>query len=136
MGLIQYNTNDKLYGFTIKNIRKTKFGDFIEMCHDKTSAPLVWLKNDNDNKLFSISFKTVPEDDTGVFHILEHSVLGGSENYPVKEPFLYLLKGSMNTFLNAMTFPDKTMYPVSSRNNRDFLNLTKVYLDAVFKPLN
>ncbi|MBR3900200.1 MAG: insulinase family protein [Ruminococcus sp.] len=135
MGLIQYNTNDKLYGFTINNIRKTKFGDFIEMRHDKTSAPLVWLKNNNDNKLFSISFKTVPEDDTGVFHILEHSVLGGSENYPVKEPFLYLLKGSMNTFLNAMTFPDKTMYPVSSRNNRDFLNLTKVYLDAVFKPL-
>lgn len=135
MGLIQYKINDKLYGFTINNIRKTKFGDFIEMRHDKTSAPLVWLKNDNDNKLFSISFKTVPEDDTGVFHILEHSVLGGSENYPVKEPFLYLLKGSMNTFLNAMTFPDKTMYPVSSRNNRDFLNLTKVYLDAVFKPL-
>ena len=135
MGLIQYKINDKLYGFTINNIRKTKFGDFIEMRHDKTSAPLVWLKNDNDNKLFSISFKTVPEDDTGVFHILEHSVLGGSENYPVKEPFLYLLKGSMNTFLNAMTFPDKTMNPVSSRNNRDFLNLTKVYLDAVFKPL-
>ncbi|MBR5513455.1 MAG: insulinase family protein [Ruminococcus sp.] len=135
MGLIEMNINDKIYGFTIENIRSTKFGEFIEMRHDKTNASLVWMKNDCENKLFSISFKTVPENDTGVFHILEHSVLGGSENYPVKEPFLYLLKGSMNTFLNAMTFPDKTMYPVSSRNNRDFLNLTRVYLDAVFKPL-
>ncbi len=135
MGLIEMNIKDKIYGFTIENIRSTKFGEFIEMRHDKTDALLAWMKNDNENKLFSISFKTVPEDDTGVFHILEHSVLGGSENYPVKEPFLYLLKSSMNTFLNAMTFPDKTMYPVSSRNNRDFLNLTKVYLDAVFKPL-
>ncbi|MDE5937348.1 MAG: insulinase family protein, partial [Ruminococcus sp.] len=104
------------------------------MHHEKTGAELAWLNSDEENKLFSVSFKTVPEDDTGVFHILEHSVLGGSENYPVKEPFLYMLKSSMNTFLNAMTFPDKTMFPVSSRNNTDFMNLTKVYLDAVFKP--
>ncbi len=127
--------NEKIHGFTITNIRQSECGEFIEMRHDKTNAPLAWMNNGEENKLFCISFKTVPEDDTGVFHILEHSVLGGSENYPVKEPFLYLLKGSMNTFLNAMTFSDKTMYPVSSRNNRDFMNLTKVYLDAVFKPL-
>ena len=127
--------NDKLHGFTITNIRQTVDGEFVEMRHNKTNAPLAWMNNSEENKLFCISFKTIPEDDTGVFHILEHSVLGGSENYPVKEPFLYMLKGSMNTFLNAMTFPDKTMYPVSSRNKSDFINLTRVYLDAVFKPL-
>lgn len=135
MGLINMKINDKLHGFTITNIRNTNDGEFVEMHHDKTNARLAWMNNGEENKLFCISFKTVPVDDTGVFHILEHSVLGGSENYPVKEPFLYLLKGSMNTFLNAMTFSDKTMYPVSSRNNRDFMNLTRVYLDAVFKPL-
>lgn len=127
--------NDRLHGFTVTNIRQSESGEFAELSHDKTAARLTWMNNGNENKLFSISFKTVPEDDTGVFHILEHSVLGGSENYPVKEPFLYLLKGSMNTFLNAMTFSDKTMFPVSSRNNTDFINLTKVYLDAVFKPM-
>ncbi len=127
--------NDKLHGFIVTDIRHTDCGEFIEMHHEKTNAPLAWMNNGEENKLFCISFKTVPQDDTGVFHILEHSVLGGSENYPVKEPFLYLLKSSMNTFLNAMTYPDKTMYPVSSRNNKDFMNLTKVYLDAVFKPL-
>ena len=129
------NINEKLYGFIVTNIRHTDYGEFIEMRHEKTNAPLSWMNNAEENKLFCISFKTIPQDDTGVFHILEHSVLGGSENYPVKEPFLYLLKSSMNTFLNAMTYPDKTMYPVSSRNNRDFMNLTRVYLDAVFKPL-
>lgn len=76
----------------------------------------------------------MPEDSTGVFHILEHSVLCGSEKYPVKEPFVELMKSSMNTFLNAMTYPDKTVYPISSRNDKDFLNLTSVYLDAVFAP--
>lgn len=127
--------NDKIHGFIVTEIRNTDYGEFMEMRHEKTNAPLAWMNSRDENKLFCISFKTVPQDDTGVFHILEHSVLGGSENFPVKEPFLYLLKGSMNTFLNAMTYPDKTMYPVSSRNNKDFLNLTKVYLDAVFKPL-
>lgn len=127
--------NDKLHGFTVTNIRQSKIGEFIEMSHDKTAARLAWMNNGEENKLFSISFKTIPEDDTGVFHILEHSVLGGSEKYPVKEPFLYLLKGSMNTFLNAMTFSDKTMFPVASRNKTDFMNLTQVYLDAVFKPM-
>ncbi len=123
-----------LHGFNITDKRKSGDAEFIMMRHEKTGAGLAWLNNKEENKLFSISFKTVPEDDTGVFHILEHSVLGGSEHYPVKEPFLYMLKSSMNTFLNAMTFPDKTMFPVSSRNNTDFMNLTKVYLDAVFKP--
>lgn len=126
--------NEKIHGFTVTKIREESVGKFIEMRHDKTGAQLAWLNNNEENKLFSVSFKTVPSDDTGVFHILEHSVLGGSKSYPVKDPFLYLLKSSMNTFLNAMTFPDKTMFPVASRNNTDFMNLTRVYLDAVFRP--
>lgn len=128
--------NDKIHGFTVNRIQAAdEIGcQLVEMSHDKTGARLVWLKNDGENKLFSIAFKTIPEDDTGVFHILEHSVLCGSDKYPVKEPFLELMKGSMNTFLNAMTFPDKTVFPVSSRNDKDFMNLTRVYLDAVFKP--
>lgn len=126
----------KLCGFTVKRIRNEKElnGSMVEMCHDKTGAQLVWVDNGEENKLFCIGFKTLPEDSTGVFHILEHSVLCGSDKYPVKEPFVDLLKSSMNTFLNAMTYPDKTIYPVSSRNKRDFLNLTAVYLDAVFAP--
>lgn len=105
-----------------------------EMEHQKTGARLVWLEREEENKTFGIAFPTLPSDDTGVFHILEHSVLCGSDRYPVKEPFVELLKHSMNTFLNAMTFPDKTLYPISSRNDRDFLNLMRVYLDAVFHP--
>ncbi len=102
--------------------------------HEKTSARLLFLKNTDENKAFSITFKTPPKDNTGVFHILEHSVLCGSDKYPVKEPFVNLLKTSMQTFLNAMTFPDKTMYPVASTNDQDLLNLASVYLDAVFHP--
>ena len=105
-----------------------------EMEHDKTGARLVWIERDEVNKTFGIAFPTLPQDDTGVFHILEHSVLCGSDRYPVKEPFVELMKHSMNTFLNAMTFPDKTLYPISSRNNKDFLTLMRVYLDAVFHP--
>ena len=129
--------NDSMHGFTVTRIRPagSVVGDMIEMVHTKTGARLAWLDNGDENKLFSVAFKTPPTDDTGVFHILEHSVLGGSERYPVKEPFLYMLRSSMNTFLNAMTFSDKTMFPVSSRNDKDFMNLTSVYLDAVFKPL-
>ncbi len=106
------------------------------MEYEKNGARLIWMDRDDDNKTFSIGFKTIPQDDTGVFHILEHSVLNGSEKYPVKEPFVELLKSSMATFLNAMTFPDKTMYPVSSRNDQDFLNLVDVYMDAVLHPLS
>ena len=90
--------------------------------------------NDDENKVFGISFRTPPEDSTGVAHILEHSVLCGSDKYPVKEPFVELLKGSLQTFLNALTFPDKTCYPVASANTQDFYNLVDVYLDAVFHP--
>lgn len=127
---------DKLHGFTVNRVRYVEelSADFVEMTHDKTGAQLVWVDNKADNKLFSVAFKTLPEDSTGVFHILEHSVLCGSEKFPVREPFVELLKSSMNTFLNAITFPDKTMYPVSSRNDQDFMNLTEVYLDAVFAP--
>ena len=106
-----------------------------EMEHIKTHSKLAWLKRDEENKTFGIAFKTLPSDDSGVFHILEHSVLCGSKKYPVKEPFVELMKSSMSTFLNALTFEDKTFYPISSRNNQDFMNLTKVYLDAVFNPL-
>lgn len=128
--------NTKLCGFTVTRIREEKElgGRLVEMIHDKTGAELCWVDNKALNKTFCIGFKTLPENSTGVFHILEHSVLCGSDKYPVKEPFVELLKSSMNTFLNAMTFPDKTIYPVSSRNKRDFLNLTSVYLDAVFAP--
>ncbi len=128
--------NETIKGFRVIDAveHKDLGGKLWKLRHEKTGGELVWLDNGEENKLFSIGFKTIPEDDTGVFHIIEHSVLCGSENYPVKEPFLDLLKGSMNTFLNAFTFPDKTMYPVSSRNDRDFLNLTGVYLDAVLFP--
>ena len=107
-------------------------GLFFE--HDVTGAELLVLENDDDNKVFSATFRTPPENDTGIAHILEHSVLCGSKNFPVKEPFVELMKGSLQTFLNAMTFPDKTMYPVASRNQKDFYNLMNVYLDAVFYP--
>ena len=105
------------------------------MEHDRTGARLCFLKRQDASRTFAITFKTPPTDDTGVFHILEHSVLCGSEKYPVKEPFVELLKGSLKTFLNAFTFPDKTMYPVSSRNEKDFLNLVDIYMDAVLHPL-
>ena len=102
--------------------------------HERTGARLLWLDNDDDNKVFSIAFRTPTRDDTGIAHILEHSVLAGSRKYPLKEPFVELIKGSLNTFVNAMTFPDKTVYPVASRNDKDFFNLVDVYLDAVFNP--
>lgn len=102
--------------------------------HKKTGAHITLLLNDDENKVFYIGFRTPPRDSTGVAHILEHSVLCGSENFPVKDPFIELAKGSLNTFLNAMTYPDKTVYPVASCNDKDFKNLVHVYLDAVFYP--
>lgn len=125
------------FGFTLTKQTPLPELDAVlyQMTHEKTGLELVWLKRDEENKTFGIAFKTVPWNDTGVFHILEHSVLNGSDLYPVKEPFVELLKSSLNTFLNAMTFPDKTLYPVSSRNDKDFINLMRVYLDAVFHPL-
>lgn len=102
--------------------------------HIKTGAELLSLIRDDENKVFGITFRTPPQDSTGVAHILEHSVLCGSRKYPVKEPFVELLKGSLKTFLNAFTYPDKTCYPVASQNLQDFYNLIDVYLDAVFYP--
>lgn len=102
--------------------------------HVKTGAQLLSMENDDENKTFGIGFCTPPFDSTGLPHILEHGVLCGSRKYPVKEPFVELLKGSLNTFLNALTFPDKTVYPVASQNLKDFYNLIDVYLDAVFYP--
>ena len=110
-------------------------GILREAVYKKNGAKLLFIDRKDSNKTFSIAFKTIPEDSTGVFHILEHSVLCGSDKYPVKEPFVELLKSSVKTFLNAFTFPDKTMYPVSSRNDKDFLNLIDVYMDAVLHPL-
>ena len=92
------------------------------------------MPNEDDNKVFYIGFRTPPTDSTGVAHIVEHTVLCGSDKYPIKDPFVELCKGSLNTFLNAMTFPDKTVYPVASCNDFDFQNLMDVYLDAVFHP--
>jgi Zn-dependent M16 (insulinase) family peptidase len=103
--------------------------------HKKTGAEVLSFINDDENKVFGVTFKTPPEDSTGVAHILEHSVLCGSRSFPVKKPFVELLKGSLHTFLNAMTFSDKTAYPVASQNLQDFHNLVDVYLDAVFFPL-
>lgn len=102
--------------------------------HNKTGARVALLENDDENKVFYIGFRTPPKDSTGVAHIIEHTVLCGSEKYPVKDPFIELAKGSLNTFLNAMTYPDKTVYPVASCNDKDFRNLMDVYLDAVFHP--
>ncbi|MAW40267.1 MAG: peptidase M16 [Kiritimatiellaceae bacterium] len=102
--------------------------------HEDTGAEILFLSNQDENKCFGIAFRTPPQDSTGVAHILEHTVLCGSEKYPVKDPFVQLLKGSLQTFLNAFTYPDKTCYPVASQNLQDFHNLVGVYLDAVFKP--
>ena len=102
--------------------------------HKKSGARIILVENEDENKVFSIAFRTPPPDDTGVPHILEHSVLCGSRDFPVKDPFVELAKGSLNTFLNAMTYPDKTVYPVASCNDKDFQNLMHVYLDAVFFP--
>ena len=102
--------------------------------HKKTGAKVILMENEDENKVFYIGFRTTPRESTGVSHILEHSVLCGSEEFPVKDPFVELVKGSLNTFLNAMTYSDKTVYPIASCNDADFQNLMHVYLDAVFKP--
>ncbi len=133
---MEFELNKSYSGFRLtkkEEIAEIKsLGLFFE--HDVTGSELLVLENDDDNKVFSATFRTPPENNTGIAHILEHSVLCGSKNFPVKEPFVELMKGSLQTFLNAMTFPDKTMYPVASRNQKDFFNLMNVYLDAVFHP--
>lgn len=123
---------------TYQVIEKRKISDLNSegyiLKHKKTGALITLLLNDDENKVFYIGFRTPPKNSTGVAHILEHSVLCGSKNFPVKDPFIELAKGSLNTFLNAMTYPDKTVYPVASCNDKDFKNLVHVYLDAVFYP--
>ena len=109
-------------------------GTAYEMKHEKSGARLIYIDSPDSNKVFNIAFRTTPHNSTGVAHIMEHSVLCGSRKFPLKEPFVELVKGSLNTFLNAMTYPDKTMYPVASKNDKDFHNLMDVYLDAVLYP--
>ena len=134
---MQMTTGSMNHGFEIVRERAIEDcgGILYEMIHQKTGTQLCWMKRSEKNKTFTITFKTIPDNDTGVFHMLEHSVLNGSQKYPVREPFVELLKSSMQTFLNAFTYPDKTMYPVSSKNEKDFMNLMSVYLDAVFHPM-
>lgn len=123
-------------GFTVTHVETIEEldADAYVLFHHASGARLLYLACDDENKAFSIGFKTPPANSTGVFHILEHSVLDGSEKFPLKEPFVELIKGSMQTFLNAMTYPDKTVYPVASTNEQDLLNLMDVYMDAVLNP--
>lgn len=118
---------------TEKNVEDLNSKGYL-LKHKKTGARVFILSNDDENKVFYIGFRTPPYDSTGLPHILEHSVLCGSDKYPVKDPFVELCKGSLNTFLNAMTYPDKTVYPIASCNDQDFKNLMDVYMDAVFHP--
>lgn len=135
---IEFKPGDELSGFIVKDVVSLPEvqGRLVRMEFAKNGADLVWLERDDDNMTFAIGFRTLPSDDTGVPHIIEHSVLCGSDKYPVKEPFVDLLKSSFATFLNAYTSSDHTMYPVCSRNRADLMNLMDVYLDAVFHPLS
>ena len=128
---------DQYPGYTLLHTEACpeQHGTVTVLTHDVSGASVLLVENDDNNKAFGIGFGTFPSDDTGVFHILEHSVLSGSEKYPVKSPFVQLLKSSMASFLNAMTFPDKTVYPFATPNETDFFNLMDVYLNAVFRPL-
>lgn len=123
-------------GFTLLSTRPLSEinATLYEYSHDKSGASLIYLDREDDNKTFAIGFATPPKNDTGVFHIIEHSVLCGSKKYPLNDPFAELLKGSLNTFLNAITYEDRTIYPVSSRCEKDFLNLVDIYMDAVLSP--
>jgi len=126
-----------MYGFKLLDTHKVNEinSDAFVYEHEKSGARLLHLKNTDDNKVFSVAFRTPPTDSTGVPHIIEHCVLSGSRKYKTKEPFMDMVKGSLKTFINAMTFSDKTIYPVASRNDKDFMNLMDVYLDAVFFPM-
>ncbi len=130
MELENLRAYELLYTKEISDLKSTGY----VLRHIKTGAKVVLLANEDENKVFNIAFRTPPEDSTGVPHIIEHSVLCGSKEFPVKDPFVEMVKGSLNTFLNAMTYPDKTCYPVASCNDKDFQNLMHIYLDAVFYP--
>ena len=134
---MKYTIGQELCGFVVEQSRHVKEinGDLYILRHIHSGAALCYIDNDDRNMTYAVTFATPSTDSTGVFHILEHSVLCGSEKYPVDDPFVELMKSSLYTFLNAMTFPDKTMYPVSSMNEKDLMNLMAVYTDAVFRPL-
>lgn len=130
------NVGNAYYGFELLEEKKINEVNSVGRLfyHKNSGARLLHLENNDDNKVFSISFRTPPADNTGLPHILEHAVLCGSKKFPLKDPFIELAKGSLNTYLNAMTFSDKTMYPIASQNDKDFVNLMDVYLDAVLYP--
>ena len=130
MGTLQHVAYERLYGERLPAFKS----DGLVLRHKKSGALLALLSNNDEEKAFAIGFRTIPGNDTGVPHIMEHSVLCGSRKYPLKDPFVELLKGSMQTFLNAFTAPDKTVYPVASCNDKDFRNLVDVYMDAVLHP--
>ena len=132
-----YEAGKRYHGFILKRseFRADMNSDLLMFEHEKTGARLVAVKNDDDNKTFCIAFRTIPEDCTGVAHILEHSVLSGSEKYPVKDVFSELYKGGLSTFMNAFTYPDATYYPFSTRNVKEYFNFMSVYLDTTFRPL-
>lgn len=133
---MKYSIGNTLHGFSVlsaEHIEEIHADGYI-MEHLKSGARLMYIDADDDNKVFSIAFRTTPDNSKGIPHVLEHSTLCGSRKYPLKEPFVELAKGSLNTFLNAITWPDKTMYPIASRNAVDFKHLMDVYLDAVFYP--
>ena len=137
MNLTNLNTGDQLYGFNIKKIEElTELNTrLIQFEHPGTGARWIHLENEDPNNLFSVGFRTPPSDSTGIAHILEHTVLCGSRRYPVRDPFFSMLKRSLNTFMNAMTASDWTVYPFASQNRKDFKNLLGIYLDAAFFPL-
>ena len=126
--------NLKAYKILQKEELKEVNGTGYVLEHIKTKAQVAVVTNDDENKVFSIGFRTPPTNSKGIQHIIEHTVLCGSEKYPVKDPFIELAKGSLNTFLNAMTYPDRTIYPMASLNAQDYHILMDVYLDAVFHP--
>lgn len=131
------NINDKISNFTVLSSERIDEIDatLFELLHEKSGARLLFLKRHDENMTFTVGFKTTPTDDTGVFHIMEHSVLCGSKKFPLKDPMTELIKGSVSTYINALTAGDKTLYPVASKNPRAFFGLVDVYLDAVFNPL-
>lgn len=133
---MKWEINTLVHGFRVKRMEHVSEvnADAYVMEHEQSGARLLYLDSEDDNKVFFIGFRTTPDNSKGTPHIMEHSTLCGSRKFPLKEPFVELVKGSLNTFLNAITWPDKTVYPVASRNDRDFHNLMDVYLDAVFYP--
>ncbi len=137
MNLFTLKTGDVVCGFRVERsgIIPKMNASYVKLIHEKTGAALYYTDRDDGQLIFSVGFRTIPEDDTGVFHILEHSCLDGSESYRLKEPFVNLIKTSMASDLNAMTFPERTMYYFVTTNRRDYMNMMQVYLDAVFHPL-